>query len=72
MTISELRSNLLKQIPTLNASQLEAMHKVMEAITHTDQEEKSPKRQLGTMPDLVKFMADDFDEPLEDFNEYMQ
>ncbi len=34
-------------------------------------EEKKPQRQLGLHPGLVKFIADDFDEPLDDFAEYM-
>jgi antitoxin (DNA-binding transcriptional repressor) of toxin-antitoxin stability system len=29
------------------------------------------KRQPGTAKDLISYMADDFDEPLEDFKEYM-
>lgn len=33
-------------------------------------EEEKPQRQLGLHPGLVKFIADDFDEPLEDFAEY--
>jgi hypothetical protein len=28
-------------------------------------------RQAGTMPNLVKYMADDFDAPLDDMKEYM-
>ena len=28
------------------------------------------ERQLGTYPDLVTFIADDFDAPLDDFTEY--
>ncbi len=29
------------------------------------------KRRLGTLKGLVKYMADDFDEPLDDFQDYM-
>ena len=28
-------------------------------------------RRLGTLPGLIKFMAEDFDEPLDDFADYM-
>jgi len=28
------------------------------------------KRRLGAVPGLVKFMAEDFDEPLDDFEDY--
>lgn len=36
-------------------------------------ENESPKsrRSFGSMKGLVVYMADDFDEPLEDFSEYM-
>ena len=30
-----------------------------------------PKRRFGSMKGLVEHMADDFDAPLEDFEEYM-
>ena len=33
--------------------------------------EEKPQRQLGLHPDLVIYMADDFDEPLDEFSEYM-
>lgn len=32
---------------------------------------RSP-RKIGSAGDLILFMADDFDEPLEDFGEYME
>jgi hypothetical protein len=36
------------------------------------QQEPAPKvRQFGAMKGLVLYMADDFNEPLEDFKEYM-
>ncbi len=34
-------------------------------------EEAKPQRRLGLYPDLVKFIAEDFDEPLDEFAEYM-
>lgn len=33
--------------------------------------EGKPVRRLGMYPDLVKYIADDFDEPLAEFAEYM-
>jgi prevent-host-death family protein len=35
-------------------------------------EKASPRRKPGRLPGLVLYMADDFDEPLEDFAEYME
>lgn len=34
--------------------------------------EMRKERRLGGSPDLVKYIADDFDAPLEDFAEYME
>jgi antitoxin (DNA-binding transcriptional repressor) of toxin-antitoxin stability system len=31
-----------------------------------------PRRQLGTLKGTVRYMAPDFDAPLEDFKEYME
>ncbi len=33
---------------------------------------ESAKRQLGTLKGTVRYMAPDFDSPLEDFKEYME
>jgi hypothetical protein len=35
------------------------------------QEQKRPQLTFGCMKGIVKYMADDFDAPLEDFAEYM-
>ncbi|MHB2017756.1 MAG: type II toxin-antitoxin system Phd/YefM family antitoxin [Candidatus Xenobia bacterium] len=35
-------------------------------------ESARPQRKFGALPDLVVRMTEDFDEPLEDFQEYMQ
>ena len=34
-------------------------------------QEAKPQRQLGMCPNLVTYIADDFDEPLPEFAEYM-
>ena len=34
-------------------------------------EAEKPKRQLGMYPNAILYIADDFDEPLEEFAEYM-
>lgn len=34
-------------------------------------EEKKPQRRLGGAADMILYIADDFDEPLEEFAEYM-
>lgn len=44
--------------------------KLIKLSKHKNGEEKKPL-QRGCMKGLVVYMADDFDEPLEDFEEYM-
>jgi hypothetical protein len=49
-----------------------ALSEPLESRTPTsDGEEGQFKRKFGCMQGLVKYMADDFDAPLEDFAEYM-
>ncbi len=51
---------------------MEVLHFVQFLKEKRQQTEAKPKkRQAGTMPNLVKYIAPDFDEPLEDFEEYM-
>jgi prevent-host-death family protein len=35
-------------------------------------EQEKPRRQLGTLKGTVRYIAPDFDAPLEDFREYME
>lgn len=35
-------------------------------------EEEKPQRRLGGAADMILYIADDFDEPLEEFAEYME
>jgi len=40
-------------------------------LTSTPSPTEKPTRKLGTMKGTVLYMADDFDAPLDDFEEYM-
>ena len=39
--------------------------------THDDTFNKKPTMSFGALKGFVKYIADDFDEPLEDFKDYM-
>ena len=69
MSISELKVRLHERIEHLSDVQLKKLYGMLDKAFP---EKKSPKtRKLGTLPGLIKYMAPDFDEPLEDFKEYM-
>ncbi len=73
MTTIELQSYIQKNMTKLPPAQLEKLKETLDQLAEEAEAKHSPKpkRQLGTMPDLVEYMAPDFDEPLEDFKDYM-
>lgn len=40
-------------------------------VVKVEQGEPKKKREIGLRPGSLKYMADDFDEPLEEFKDYM-
>jgi len=69
MNIAEQKLNLFRQIdqfPEEALIELEALVTRLRLDDHT-----KSKRQFGCMKGLVVFMADDFDAPLDEFQEYM-
>ena len=73
MTTLELKTRMQKRIERLNDTQLRRLHYIFEEefAGEITERGKSKERKLGTMPGLIKYMAPDFDEPLEDFEEYL-
>ncbi len=61
-----LPKNLQKQVEDFIQSLL-----IDNPLSKDKKQEPIVHRKAGTMKGLVLYMADDFDEPLEDFNEYM-
>ena len=70
MNIAEHKLSLFRQIDQLPEESLIELEKLISQL----QINKKPasKRQYGCMKGLIVSMADDFDAPLDDFNEYMQ
>ncbi len=62
-------NELVQAINNLPADQRRYLQTVLEANTSTAIH--SQERIFGTMPGLITYMADDFDAPLADFDEYM-
>jgi hypothetical protein len=73
MTTLELKTCMQERIERLDDTQLKRLHNIFEEEFAGEivERDKAKKRKLGTMPGLIKYMAPDFDEPLEDFREYL-
>ncbi|MEM9830956.1 MAG: hypothetical protein AAF944_09970 [Bacteroidota bacterium] len=73
MTTIEIKAKMHERIEHLTEDQIKKLYSIMEEEFETPTSIPSPsrKRQLGIIPGLIKYMASDFDEPLEDFEEYM-
>jgi hypothetical protein len=74
MTIREKRTDILSCVHHLNDAELDKLYRMMEE-TFPEKVYKptqpSKKRKAGTMKGMLKYMADDFKAPLEDFKDYM-
>ncbi|MEM6844649.1 MAG: DUF2281 domain-containing protein [Bacteroidota bacterium] len=72
MTELELRTELMTSIQNLSEADLQRLSRVMEK-DFPEASIRTPvkKRKAGTMKGMLKYMADDFDAPLEDFKDYM-
>ncbi|GAB3914119.1 hypothetical protein GCM10028803_59030 [Larkinella knui] len=72
LTVQVGFEELLSLIKKLPAEQKTIVKSVLEAIeTDGDTAPVNSERPLGTMKGLVVYMSDDFDEPLDDFKDYM-
>ncbi len=66
-------TDVQKRISHLTDEQLEELIQVIDEKFSKEkaQAKVSKKHLLGAMPQLIKYMAPDFNEPLEDFKDYM-
>ena len=75
MSIAELKLDLVKQLMELPEQEfMEAywmLAQLMWDSSGNPHTEKPASRPIGLMKGLVTYMADDFDAPLDDFNDYM-
>ena len=74
MTPLEIKRLIHERIEHLSEAQLKKLHDIVEQEFNDDlpKTDQSKKRNLvGSMKGLVTYMADDFNEPLDDFKEYM-
>ena len=73
MNNSDIKLNLFRRIDMLSDDLLQDLQLVVENFITKKQISTSilKERKFGTMKGLITYMADDFDEPLEDFKDYM-
>lgn len=63
--------DFVKRLKAKKSKQAEQSEPLESQTPTSDQQEGKLKRKFGCMKGIVKYMADDFDEPLDDFAEYM-
>ena len=75
MNKTELQADIQQKLSYLSERKLAALRTMLDAMLDNNPTPDKPARKtrglVGSMPDLVKYMADDFNEPLDDFKDYM-
>lgn len=74
MTTAKKRAEILSCVHYLSDAELDKLYRMMEESfpekVHKSVQ-SSKKRKAGTMKGMLKYMAEDFNAPLEDFKDYM-
>lgn len=70
MTVSEIKTKLIDSIEHLSDTQVEQLYAMMKQ-SFPEKTSSKASGLLGSMPNLIKYIAPDFNEPLEDFKDYM-
>jgi hypothetical protein len=69
---SDLKLSIFRKIDQLPEQSLTEINELLNTYITTSIKSKKQKRGfVGSIPNLVVYMAEDFDAPLEDFKEYM-
>jgi len=68
MSIAELKLQLIREIDRLPKDRLQEILKFLKGIPS---KKSAGKRQIGVLKGTLLYMSPDFDEPLDDFKEYM-
>ncbi len=80
MTELELRQDikqklpyLMQKLPSMDESELQQLHDMLDAVLEVDESAVKPKKKrfIGSMKGSLIYMADDFNEPLDDFRDDM-
>lgn len=71
LTVTIGFNELVQAISNLPAEQRQHLRRVLDTDVDEVPVTAGQERVFGTMPGLITYMADDFDAPLSDFDEYM-
>lgn len=80
MTEVELRQDikqklpyLMQKLPSMDESELQQLRNMLDAVLAMDNNTVKPNKErfIGSMKGSLVYMADDFNEPLDDFKDYM-
>ncbi len=71
MSVAELKLKMYRQIDNLDDAKLQKLDVIIDVMSHTSNPKPKTRGIVGSIPNLVVYMSDDFDEPLEDFKDYM-
>ena len=72
-TVHEAKTNLSKLIRlALAGEEIIIARGDVPVVKLTPIEEEKPQRRIGGAKGFIRYMADDFDAPLEEFEEYMK
>jgi hypothetical protein len=71
MSVAELKLKLYRQIDNMDESKLQKLDVMVYEMEHPKNPEPRTRGIVGSMKGFVTYMSDDFDEPLEDFKDYM-
>jgi len=74
MTDIELRQDIEQKLAFLNEKKLQELHEHLNQLLEKEENVSKLKKKrhlVGSMPGLVTYMAEDFNEPLDDFKDYM-
>ena len=71
MSVAELKLKLYRQIDNLDDTNLQKLDIIIDVMSHPKNPQPKTRGIVGSMKGFVTYMSDDFDEPLEDFKDYM-
>ena len=71
MDIAVLKAELAQQLMELPDKKFMEVYKILSPLLNAGGMEKPKSRPIGLMKGLIINMGDDFDEPIEDFGDYV-
>ena len=71
MSIAELKLKLYRRIDNMDENKLQRLDIMVEQMEQPTSQQPKTRGIVGSMKGFVTYMSDDFDEPLDDFKDYM-